>query len=189
MVNLIPMQFENAAIRVVDVDGEPWFVAVDICGALGHSNATMAVAALDDDERAKFNLGRQGDATIINESGLYTLILRSRDATTPGSVPHRIRKWVTAEVLPSIRKTGAYAIKPVVTLQIIAPEFQAGCELAHIAGLKGNQARLAGAKAVNRLHGVNPLALIGAEHLVAEDQVRHFTPTELGKRIGMSGQK
>ncbi|ECP5826928.1 DNA-binding protein [Salmonella enterica] len=65
--------------------------------------------SLDEDERSKFNLGRQGEVNIVNESGMYTLVLRCRDAVKKGSVPHRFRKWVTAEVLPSIRKNGAYA--------------------------------------------------------------------------------
>jgi prophage antirepressor-like protein len=71
-------------------------------------NVTQAVNRLDDDERSMFNVGRQGEINIISESGLYTLMLRCRDAVKPGSVPHRVRKWVTSEVLPAIRKTGHY---------------------------------------------------------------------------------
>ena len=72
--------FENndfGQIRVVERDGEPWFVAADVCNVLDLSNPTIAVSRLDEDERAKFNLGRQGDATIVNELGLYTLVLGS----------------------------------------------------------------------------------------------------------------
>ena len=68
---------EFGEIRVVEKDGEPWFVAVDVCDILDLSNPTIAVSRLDNDERAKFNLGRQGDATIVNELGLYTLVLGS----------------------------------------------------------------------------------------------------------------
>ena len=68
----------------------------------------MAVAPLDPEERSKFLLGRQGEATIISESGLYTLVLRTRDALTPGTAAHRFRKWVTGEVLPALRRTGSY---------------------------------------------------------------------------------
>jgi|GEM_PF-430552 len=101
--------FESSSnIRAVDMHGSPWFVAADVCAALRLSNPTMSLKALDDDERAKLNLGRQGEASIISESGLYTLILRCRDAVTPGTIPYRFRKWVTAEVLPAIRKTGQY---------------------------------------------------------------------------------
>ncbi|CAI1022242.1 Uncharacterized phage-encoded protein [Serratia proteamaculans] len=101
--------FESSSnIRAVDMHGSPWFVAADVCAALRLSNPTMSLKALDDDERAKLNLGRQGEASIISESGLYTLILRCRDAVTPGTIPYRFRKWVTAEVLPAIRQTGQY---------------------------------------------------------------------------------
>ncbi|EHE5125985.1 hypothetical protein JMY69_000849 [Salmonella enterica] len=102
--------FENHDIRVVTKDGEPWFVADDVCKALNLSNPSMSLKSLDDDERSKFNLGRQGEANIVSESGMYTLVLRCRDAVNKGSVPHTFRKWVTAEVLPSIRKTGKYEI-------------------------------------------------------------------------------
>lgn len=100
--------FEPNTVRVILRDGEPWFVATDVCNALALKNPTVAVQALDEDERSKLNLGRQGEANAVNESGLYTLILRCRDATKQGTTAHRFRKWVTNEVLPAIRKTGTY---------------------------------------------------------------------------------
>ena len=106
--SLVPFTFESHSIRAVNIGGELWFVAEDICNSLSLSNPTMSLKSLDDEERSKFNLGRQGEVNIVNESGMYTLILRCRDAVKKGSVPHRFRKWVTSEVLPSIRKTGAY---------------------------------------------------------------------------------
>lgn len=106
----IEFSFEGAGVRVIVIDGEPWWLAVDICRVLGLSNPTVSVSALDDDERAKFNLGRQGETNIINESGLYTLVLRCRDGVVAGTRPHRFRKWITSEVLPSIRKHGAYVM-------------------------------------------------------------------------------
>ncbi len=108
IAQIIPFRFESRDVRTLVIDGEPWFVAGDICKALGLTNASMAMQALDDDERSKLNLGRQGNSHIVNESGLFTLILRSREATTAGTPQHRFRKWVTAEVLPSIRKHGRY---------------------------------------------------------------------------------
>lgn len=90
-------------IRTLNLDGEPWFVAVDVCSVLDLSNPTIAVSRLDEDERAKFNLGRQGDATIVNEPGLYTLILGSRKPEAKA-----FKRWITHEVIPSIRKHGAY---------------------------------------------------------------------------------
>ncbi len=98
--------FENETfgeIRMVLIDNEPWFVATDVCKILEHSNPTVAMASLEPYERSKFNLGRQGEANIISESGFYTLVLRSKK---PIAKPFRL--WVTTEVLPTIRKTGKY---------------------------------------------------------------------------------
>jgi len=101
-------RFGGSEIRVINKLGEPWFVAEDICNALQLTNPTMSMKSLDEEERSKFNLGRQGEANIVSESGMYTLVLRCRDAVNKGSVSHQFRKWVTAEVLPSIRKNGSY---------------------------------------------------------------------------------
>lgn len=103
-------------VRIVDIDGEPWFVAADLCSILSLGNPTMALRALDADEKTLSSVegihrGRGNpNVALVNESGLYTLVLRCRDATKPGSVPHRFRKWVTGEVLPAIRKHGVYAV-------------------------------------------------------------------------------
>ena len=96
--------FKGASLRTLtDEAGEPWFVAKDVCDILGHSNVSMALDRLDDDERSKFNLGRQGEANIVNEAGLYVLVLSSRKPEA-----HEFKRWVTHEVLPQIRKTGGY---------------------------------------------------------------------------------
>ncbi len=94
---------EFGEIRVIEMKNEPWFVAKDICEILGLSNPTMAINRLDEDERTKLNLGRQGEANIVNEYGLYNLILASRKKEAK-----EFKRWVTHEVLPSIRKTGGY---------------------------------------------------------------------------------
>lgn len=106
--NIIAFDFRGHSVRTFSIGDEPWFVASDVCRVLDIVNTTQAMHALDDDERSMFNIGRQGEANVINESGLYTLILRSRDAVKKGSKPHAFRKWVTAEVLPAIRKHGRY---------------------------------------------------------------------------------
>lgn len=96
--------FKGAALRTLtDKTGEPWFVAKDVCDILEISNVTMALQKLDDDERSKFNLGRQGETNIVNEAGLYVLVLGSRKPEA-----HEFKRWVTHEVLPQIRKTGGY---------------------------------------------------------------------------------
>ena len=111
-----PLSFsfdQSFNVRVVMRDGDPWFVAADVCVALGIVNNRDALEKLDDDERG-VGLTDTTEGVkkvgIVNESGLYTLILRCRDATKPGTVPHRFRKWVTSEVIPSIRKTGSYVV-------------------------------------------------------------------------------
>ncbi|PQY71349.1 BRO-like protein [Cronobacter sakazakii] len=102
----------HADVRAIIINGAPWFIALDVCHALGISNNRDAMLKLDDDEKNTVALtdGNRGNPNtlIISESGLYTLILRCRDAVTPGTIPYRFRKWVTAEVLPQIRRTGRY---------------------------------------------------------------------------------
>lgn len=92
-------------IRTVTINNEPWFVAKDVCDILGVQNVTQSMQQLEDFERSMFNIGRQGEANIISESGFYTLVLRSRK---PIAKPFRL--WVTQEVLPQIRKTGGYIL-------------------------------------------------------------------------------
>lgn len=93
-------------IRVIGQNGEPWFVAADVCRALEHSNVSMALDRLDDDEKAKLNLGLSGGATnCVSEPGLYCLVLGSRKPEA-----RAFKRWVTHDVIPSIRKTGGYAL-------------------------------------------------------------------------------
>lgn len=105
--------FDENPVRVIEKDGEPWFVAADVARVLEYRNAPDAVRVLDDDE-ADTHIMRTSSAngteqtrevTIINESGLYHLIIVSRKPEAK-----RFRKWVTGEVLPAIRKTGSYVL-------------------------------------------------------------------------------
>lgn len=102
--------FSNAdfgEIRTLTIDSEPWFVVVDVCKALEIRNNRMAVERLDDDEKGVSSidtLGGPQDVIIINESGLYSLILTSRKPEA-----RAFKRWITHEVLPSIRKRGIYA--------------------------------------------------------------------------------
>ena len=95
---------EFGEIRIITKDNEPWFVASDICRSLDLSNPTMAMQRIDDDEKAKFNLGLSGGETnCVNEYGLYSLVLASRKREAKD-----FKRWITHEVLPSIRKNGGY---------------------------------------------------------------------------------
>ena len=113
MNDIIPFDFEGAAVRVLDREGSPWFVLADVCRVLEIANPSNVAARLDDDEKLTLHNveGRAGNGaqafTIINESGLYSLVLTSRKAAAK-----RFKKWVTAEVLPTIRKTGSYSMAP-----------------------------------------------------------------------------
>ena len=97
---------EFGEIRTIEINGEPWFVASDICNALELSNTTSAVGRLDDDEKSKFNLGLSGGETnCVNEYGLYNLVLASRKENAK-----RFKRWITHEVIPTIRRTGGYRV-------------------------------------------------------------------------------
>ncbi|MCG8634205.1 MAG: phage antirepressor [Desulfobacterales bacterium] len=103
---IIPLVYGDHLVRVIkDEAGNPWWVAKDVCNALELKNPSMAIQNLDDDERAKICLGRQGKTWTVNEPGLYTLIIRSNKPEAK-----KFKRWITHDVLPSIRKTGRYEI-------------------------------------------------------------------------------
>ena len=104
---------EFGEIRTITKDNEPMFCLADVCKALDIKNATDVAKRLDDDERTRLNLGRQGETNFVTESGLYAVILRSDKPNAK-----KFRKWITGEVLPSIRKTGSYG-KPMTTAEKI----------------------------------------------------------------------
>lgn len=103
MNNLELFKFEGNQVRTVNNNGEVWFVATDVAKTLEIKNTTQAMNRLDEDERSMFNIGRQGEANIISEAGLYSFIGTSRK-----SEAKKFMRWVNHEVLPSIRKNGAY---------------------------------------------------------------------------------
>ncbi|OZA00013.1 MAG: hypothetical protein B7X99_05750 [Rhizobiales bacterium 17-65-6] len=110
---LTPFQFEGAEVRLIDRNGEPWFVLADVCRVLEIANSRDAAARLDDDEKADVGItdtssngvAQRREMTIINESGLYSLVLTSRKPAAK-----RFKKWVTADVLPTLRRTGVYVM-------------------------------------------------------------------------------
>lgn len=109
MSSLTVFQFNSIQVRVVVVNNEPWFVAKDLCQVLGISKYRDAISRLDDDERESFKLdtlGGKQDMITVSESGMYALVISSRK-----SEAKTFRKWITSEVLPSIRKTGEYKVK------------------------------------------------------------------------------
>lgn len=120
MNEITSWNYEGAEVRTVQIDGEPWFVLADICRELELSNPSKVADRLDPDEKANFELGLRGGSTnLINESGLYTVILRS---DKPQAKP--FRKWVTSVVLPSIRKTGSYSVQQPNAFENLSPQLQ-----------------------------------------------------------------
>ena len=113
--------YESSEVRTVQVNGEPWFVLADVCKVLEISNSRNISSRLEPDEKGVTlvdTLGGTQQMTIINESGLYTVILRS---DKPQAKP--FRKWVTSEVLPSIRKHGAYMTPETIKKVMLTPDF------------------------------------------------------------------
>jgi prophage antirepressor-like protein len=128
-------EFESRQVRVVDVDGEPWWVAKDVCDVL--ELGTEQIRRLDDDEkglRKMQTLGGIQSLSVISESGLYALIVRSNKPEAK-----RFRKWVTSEVLPSIRKTGVY-VSPRGKL---SPEMELAAKMRAEAWLNNSRVRVA----------------------------------------------
>lgn len=120
--NLQTWSYENSEIRTVEKDGEPWFVGKDVAAVLGYAKPENAIARHVDDED-KSTTPFQGTAyetraTIINESGLYSLILSSK---LPNA--KKFKRWVTSEVLPSIRKHGAYMTDQTLEQALTSPDF------------------------------------------------------------------
>ncbi|GJE51461.1 hypothetical protein GOFOIKOB_4520 [Methylobacterium tardum] len=138
-VTVTTFMFGDQEIRVVGDGDDARFVAVDACAALSLKDVSDAVAKLDDDEKGRALIPTRGgpqDLLVVTESGLYTLILRCRGATTPGTTPHTFRRYVTGEVLPSIRKTGSYTLpaaqpQPVGLLEALRDPEQVIALIAH----------------------------------------------------------
>ena len=104
--DVVPFDFHGQAVRTVDVHGEPWFVARDVCAVLGINNPRQAASYLDHDEKGVITSDTPGgpqDLATVSEAGLYSLILRSRKPEAKA-----FKRWVTHDVLPEIRKRGQY---------------------------------------------------------------------------------
>lgn len=133
---LTSYQFEENPVRIVMVAGDPWFVANDLAAALGYRMASDMARNLDEDERGTHivrTLGGEQEMTIISESGMYACVLKSRREEAK-----RFRKWVTAEVLPALRKTGRYEMHdldpaPAQALDMDPVRLQAGANVVRLA--------------------------------------------------------
>ena len=193
MSTIIPFQFETHALRVqVDDTSQPWFNANDVCEALQLGNARQALEShVDADDVQKLDtidsLGRTQRANHVNESGLYALILGStKDAAK------RFKRWVTSEVLPSIRKTGAYATPAVAALPAptqdrVSSLLLIGDAVAKVPGVKAGIAMAATLTCIQENTGLVIETLRRALPAANEPTCSH-NATQLGKLAGSSAK-
>ena len=181
--------YKEHQVRTVEVNGEVWFVAKDVCDILEIQNVTQAVQNLDEDERSMHYIGRQGEANIISEAGLYKLIFNSRKPEAK-----EFTRWVTHEVLPAIHRTGTFTVnQPQISLEELE--------------LRRNALNLERAKLINSMienpsfpmtpetrtvfaHEVFKLAS-GHDYLamLPECTEKWYTATEIGNELGISANK
>lgn len=181
--NVAVFNYENNQVRNVVIKGEPWFVLADICKVLDLSNPTMVAKKLDKDERAKSDLGLQErNVTLVNESGLYAVILRSDK-----SQAKPFRKWVTSEVLPAIRKTGSYQTKRMDELKQKNVEIREQNAKIRAAQLLYKIADKTDTDYKQVLHA-RITALLTGEYLLPlpEVQERTYSAGEIGERLGIT---
>lgn len=182
MTNEIQMfNFNGNDIRVIDKDGQPWWIAKDVCDILELSNPTVAIAELEEDERAKYSLGRQGEANIINEPGLYSLVLRSRKPEAKA-----FKRWITHEVIPAIRKHGLYAAPATVDEILTNPDtFIKLLQEIKAEREKSAELSLQNARQAQIIHELKPKADYTDRILQNRGLV---TITQIAKDYGMSGE-
>ncbi len=210
--SIVPFDFQGNRVRViVDEHGEPWFVAVDVCRCLGLDQVSRALSRLDDDEKTTITIStgliEQGvsdnapgtSLNLVNEPGLYALILTSRKSEAKA-----FKRWVTHEVLPSIRKTGSYSIPQSRPLpEVLRQEADWNRAVAELAksysqmylslGVRGPRRVLAIENAMRERHGIEmgkvaplpgPQTADSRYAVIVEDRI--ITPTQIGAALGLS---
>lgn len=190
MSNTVPYHFEGASIRLVEIDGEPWFVAKDVSDALGYANSSDAVATHCKGVAKRYPLqtagGRQ-EMRVISEPDVLRLIVNS---SLPAA--ERFERWVFEDVLPTIRKTGRYtapnagtATHRGLTELRMARALDMAAKtaeriVAQFPGLSEDSRRVVFAKVINPVAGVEVLALPRVEQ-------KHYQAGEVGDMLGISG--
>lgn len=190
MSQIVAFDFESRNVRVVvGEDGEPMFVAADLLATLGLDR--KALERLDDDEKDVSSIHTPGgfqDMTVVNESGLYNLVLGSRKPEAK-----RFKRWVTHEVLPSIRKTGAYVVPganaalPAPTQDRVTAILLMGEAVARVPGVKPG---IAMAATLTCIHENTGLAVETLRRALpaCNDPLAAVNPTKLGEKLGLSGK-
>lgn len=192
MSQLIPFQFDGAGIRVVEIDGEPWFVGKDVCEALGYADATNAMKQHCREGVVKRHplqtLGGMQEMRVLNEANVLRLIINSR---LPAA--ERFEAWVFEEVLPTIRRTGSYggpgtlAALPSPTQDRVSAILLLGDAIARVPGVKPGIAAAATLACVHENTGIQVETLRRALP-AAEEPICNHNATQLGKLQGISGK-
>ena len=190
-MNLTIFNFNSTNVRTVtDEQGNPWFVAADVCKVLEIGNVSQAVSRLDDDEKSDITTNdtssngvtQKRSMTIVNESGLYSLIMKSRKPEASS-----FQKWVTAEVLPSIRKTGSYSVQQTrIPLDEIARSLEVANNMLNVCP----SGKLKSLRQLYDNYGVNsnilPSYTIDAPTVTAGSSEPTISLTEMLKRGGLN---
>jgi prophage antirepressor-like protein len=193
--SLLPFHYEGAQIRVLtDSQGAPWFIAADLCSCLGIRNPSDALSRLDDDEKGLGSTetlkGQQSLAT-VNESGLYALVLSSREPEAK-----RFKRWITHEVLPAIRRTGSYAVPNLASTQPALPANKQdsvnallliGQAIAQVPGVKAGIAMAATLTCIQENTGLS-VETLRRTLPATEEPICSLNATQLGHRLGMAAR-
>ena len=187
---LVPFDFEGRPVRVVtDSQGEPWFVAADVLATIGLDR--KALERLDEDEKGVSSIHTPGggqEMTTVNEPGLYTLVLGSRKAEAK-----RFKRWVTHEVLPSIRKTGSYVVPgalaslPAPTQDRVTALLLIGEAVAKVPGVKAGIAMAATLTCIQENTGL-AVDTLRRTLPAANEPICSLNATQLGKLAGLSAK-
>lgn len=190
MNQIVAFDFESHDVRVVlGQDGEPMFVAADLLSTLNLDR--KALERLDDDEKGVSSIhtpGGQQEMTVVNESGLFNLVLGSRKPEAK-----RFKRWVTHEVLPSIRKTGSYAVSgsvaalPAPTQDRVTAILMIGEAVAKVPGVKQGIAMAATLTCIQENTGLSVETMRRALP-ACNDPLAAVNPTKLGEQIGLSAR-
>lgn len=191
MSNITPFNFDGQSVRVLEINGDPWFVAKDVAETLGYANPADAIKQHCKGVAKRYPLqtagGRQ-EVRILSEPDVLRLIVNS---TLPAA--EQFERWVFEEVLPTIRKTGSYTVKkqadPLKLTTEAARALPALIRAGRLLGLDKNAAAIAANQAIYGMTNVNLMQQLGHTHLVAENQDSGwYTPTELGGIMGTSAR-
>ena len=183
--------FENpefGAIRTVELDGEPWLVGKDVATALGYKNPQEAIRThVDDEDKGVSEIltpGGKQSVPIINESGLYSLVLSSKLPTA-----RKFRRWVTSEVLPSIRRTGGYTAKPMTSYQQMMAETRRRNAQIQEARIYTELAKRYKGTTYEQVLNAHATRSLSGEYLLPlpEAGERLMSAGEVGAKLGISG--